>query len=594
MADKATQPSFSSIDLSTYASSLPPDAKQRYISKLSYHSGTQKLPDPYLSSGKWDPSPSTWPDLTFGDIYFYLVDTPSIYTYDSMRAFKSLEAYKYVVSGHVQEIFSHHVSDDCPFIALKTKVTPSQRARDKPHQPWVYLHKDTGKVYCAHCTCMAGLGEVCSHVGALLFKVEIAVKMGLTQTSSTSKACQWNSSFRKEVTPTTVTEIFQNIKGKRTKEVQSVHANGSADLPSQEDLDQLYAIIPNASFFTSIRPAVNKPPSKPITDKYPKLLSTLQQPDYNPDDVDTISSTKFSSYKVTQTQAVNLEIATRDQSVSPLWYEHRMGRVTGSKAHDVLTRKATTPPDNLVRKIVGYATYDLSKKEAVKWGIDHEAECRLAYSKHQEKMHESFTCRDSGFVIDAEHPFLGASPDGIINCQCCGKGTVEIKCPWKHRNRTVPDAAQMDKDFCLDKSLKLKPNHRYYTQIQMQMFVTKCSYTDFVVFTKCQPEASMVIIRVLIDKSFTEKLVEKCETFVKSYVLPELVTRTLENEPVQNRKVDVPCNSEPRTTWCICSEPEYGRMIKCDDDECPYQWFHYRCVNIRRKPRGQWFCSSCE
>jgi len=48
---------------------------------------------------------------------------------------------------------------------------------------------------CIYCR----LGEVCSHIGALLFKVEIAVKMGLTQTSSTSKACQWNNSFRKEV-----------------------------------------------------------------------------------------------------------------------------------------------------------------------------------------------------------------------------------------------------------------------------------------------------------------------------------------------------------------------------------------------------------
>lgn len=43
------------------------------------------------------------------------------------------------------------------------------------------------------------LGEVCSHVGALLFKIEMGVKMGLTLSSSTSKACQWNSTFRKEV-----------------------------------------------------------------------------------------------------------------------------------------------------------------------------------------------------------------------------------------------------------------------------------------------------------------------------------------------------------------------------------------------------------
>lgn len=43
------------------------------------------------------------------------------------------------------------------------------------------------------------LGEACSHVAALMFKVQIAVHMGLTTKSSTSDICKWNSSFRKEV-----------------------------------------------------------------------------------------------------------------------------------------------------------------------------------------------------------------------------------------------------------------------------------------------------------------------------------------------------------------------------------------------------------
>ncbi|CAC5397536.1 unnamed protein product [Mytilus coruscus] len=196
-----------------------------------------------------------------------------------MKAYKSLDAYNYVVSGYVQVVFSHPVDNDCPFMVLKAKVTPSQRARDKPHEPWVYLEKSNGTVYCAHCTCMAGLGEVCSHVGALLFKVEMAAKIGITQTSTTSKACQWNNTFRKEVTPTTVTDIFQHIKGRRTKDIASVQANGAAPLPPQEVLKELYAIAPNAAFFTSdMTPSIDNPPASKTTEsKYPPLLSTLQQ-----------------------------------------------------------------------------------------------------------------------------------------------------------------------------------------------------------------------------------------------------------------------------------------------------------------------------
>ncbi|XP_033729776.1 uncharacterized protein LOC117318968 [Pecten maximus] len=511
-----------------------------------------------------------------------------------MKAYKSLDSYKYVVSGHVQVVISNPIADDCPFVALKAKVTPSQRARDKPHEPWVYLQKSSGTVYCAHCTCMAGLGEVCSHVGALLFKIEIGVKIGVTQTSSTSKACQWNTSFRKEIKPATITEIFDDIKGKRTREIQSVQANGSAPLPPKHDLQDLYSIVPNAAFFTCVTIAdVNDNDSdmhqieQNVTtkEKYPVLLTTIS------DSTSEESKKTLFEYVVTEAQCHNLEKATRNQAVSPLWYQHRMGRITASKAHDVLVRKDTTSPDNLVKRIMGYSTYDLSKKDSVRWGIENEDECRLLYTKHSAHQHIEFHCEESGFNINPKHPFLGASPDGIINCQCCGKGTLEIKCPFKHRNSTVQTAAATDKDFCLDSSLHLKTTHRYYTQVQFQMAICGYTYCDFVVYTKCKPAPSMVIVRVPIDINFCKNVVGKCELFMKKHVQQELITRQLESV-ISRATADTPLNNED--TWCLCSEPEYGRMIKCDSNDCPYQWFHYKCVNIRRKPRGKWFCTSCD
>uniref|UniRef100_A0A3Q2NZ35 YqaJ viral recombinase domain-containing protein n=1 Tax=Fundulus heteroclitus TaxID=8078 RepID=A0A3Q2NZ35_FUNHE len=182
------------------------------------------------------------------------------------------------------------------------------------------------------------------------------------------------------------------------------------------------------------------------------------------------------NYSVSSAQASNLEYATRNQSFSPLWYQHRTGRFTASKAHDVLVRQPITNPDSLIKRIVGYKVYDLSKSAAVKWGTEREDECRQAYSLHQKERHIIFTCRLSGFVIDPNHPFLGASPDGAVNCDCCGNEILEVKCPFKHRN-----------DFCLDATLHLKENHRYYTQVQIQMFLTKSQYCDFVVFTKSEP-----------------------------------------------------------------------------------------------------------
>ena len=52
-------------------------------------------------------------------------------------------------------------------------------------------------------------------------------------------------------------------------------------------------------------------------------------------------------------------------------------------------------------------------------------------------------------VINPQWPFIAVSPDGIIDCFCCGKGVLEIKCPYSHQNDTVESAVSNDPSFCL-------------------------------------------------------------------------------------------------------------------------------------------------
>jgi hypothetical protein len=47
----------------------------------------------------------------------------------------------------------------------------------------------------------------------------------------------------------------------------------------------------------------------------------------------------------------------------------------------------------------------------------------IQWNTHQ---HINFKIELSGFAINSQHPFLGATPDGIISCDCCGKGALEI------------------------------------------------------------------------------------------------------------------------------------------------------------------------
>ena len=68
-------------------------------------------------------------------------------------------------------------------------VCHSQRLTVAPATPWVVAKKE-GTIHCAYCTCMAGLGEACSHIAALLFMLESNTQHK-RMLSCTSLPCSW-------------------------------------------------------------------------------------------------------------------------------------------------------------------------------------------------------------------------------------------------------------------------------------------------------------------------------------------------------------------------------------------------------------------
>lgn len=43
-----------------------------------------------------------------------------------------------------------------------------------------------------------------------------------------------------------------------------------------------------------------------------------------------------------------------------------------------------------------------------------------------------FIVRD--IFVNKDFPYLAASPDGVTECECYGKGPLEIKCPFSQQN----------------------------------------------------------------------------------------------------------------------------------------------------------------
>ena len=92
---------------------------------------------------------------------------------------------------------------------------PFQRIIKEPDIPWVAINLVGNTVAAARCTCMSGLGESCSHIAALHFKIEAAVRAAFTWMACTEKACAWNCAFVRKVkaVPISIMQRFPNIEG---------------------------------------------------------------------------------------------------------------------------------------------------------------------------------------------------------------------------------------------------------------------------------------------------------------------------------------------------------------------------------------------
>ena len=68
-------------------------------------------------------------------------------------------------------------------------------------------------------------------------------------------------------------------------------------------------------------------------------------------------------------------------------------------------------------------------------------------------LHSNIVVRKTGFHVSAEQPFLGASPDGLIDCAAvCGEGVLEVKCPFSctaESKVTMEQRAADSSSFCL-------------------------------------------------------------------------------------------------------------------------------------------------
>ena len=52
------------------------------------------------------------------------------------------------------------------------------------------------------------------------------------------------------------------------------------------------------------------------------------------------------------------------------------------------------------------------------------------YEKTMRKTHVNFVVTKCGAIINKKYPYLHGTPDFLCECDCCGEGCGEVKCPY--------------------------------------------------------------------------------------------------------------------------------------------------------------------
>ena len=281
------------------------------------------------------------------------------------------------------------------------------------------------------CSYNLRLGETCSHVAAVLYKIETAIQVGLSGSTPTELPCEWNGTFMRNITGSPVADI--NFYTEKAKEKVSGQKLTSSKGPSFEQkkqfLYELKSVQPKTvclhlfkefgETFKCTKPidTFNMLPS--MREYFKPENNLLNETELQQVCIDT--KEKIMQYD--ENSLAYIEEATLNQLYCDAWYQERASRITGPIIHQVYHTSVKNPSSSLIKKI-RHINISKLNTQAVVWGRDHEELAIKIYtdvssnknSQFKSKcindvvIHTDLDVKSFGLQLSPEKPWHAASP----------------------------------------------------------------------------------------------------------------------------------------------------------------------------------------
>lgn len=228
-----------------------------------------------------------WPPTMYFDMCEFLLNDTKTGVDLATRVFKDYKekkGFSFLSSGFLFEVFYNSISEESTVCFLKAQCRPSQRINNPPHTSWIMIEKHSGSIKRAFCTCVAGRGQSCLHVTAILMKVDMAWQYGLTNPACTSTKCKWITEPKLTVPYSRICDM--ELRSPRYSQHKQVNLNSEAKqlfVPHTSKkgtkfvdfLKEVKKIVPDAVVFSEMEERCIPRKRKKMNE--PCILKTVRQ-----------------------------------------------------------------------------------------------------------------------------------------------------------------------------------------------------------------------------------------------------------------------------------------------------------------------------